>query len=55
MAMKNLDGEIIGRQERFYDSILHQGRILKSKTVAGSTIGYLFTNIDLNKPIVITE
>lgn len=54
-AMKNLEGEVIGWQERFYEPIIYQGKKLKSKTMKDCSVWYFYTDVDIKSPIIISE
>lgn len=55
LAMRNLDWEIIGRDERFFEPIIYEGKTLKTKCTSWSKVWAFFSEIQLNKKLVITE
>lgn len=54
-AMKDLHSNIVWWQERFFEPILLHGKSVKSKTLAGTHVGYYFSEIDYQKPVIIVE
>lgn len=54
-VMKDLDGNVMGIQERYLLPIEINGKLIKSKTKSGTHVWYFYADIDYTKPVIITE